>query len=334
MSQLITYSKNVFIPVTNVCRNQCAYCGFRRPPTHKEAFLMTEKEVTDVILKGAAAGCTEALLTFGESPDSIFEFNSRFEKTLAPFNSFADYVAHLSRLCLKNGLLPHTNGGIFSQKDLELLAPLNAGMGLMLETTADISAHVGCPGKIPSARLDFIERAGKMKIPFTTGLLIGIGETEEDHIQSLYEIGRLHEKYGHIQEVILQNYTPNVGHPTSGTLKPPSKEDMKKIVLIANDILPPDISLQVPPNLIPPTELIKYRVTDLGGISPITIDYINPQSAWPKIEELTALLKSGGYELKERLPIYPKYVKEGWGGRETLSLIQALSDESGYRRSV
>jgi FO synthase subunit 1 len=293
---------------------------------------MTEKEVMDVILKGAAAGCTEALLTFGESPDTLFEFNDRFEKTLTPFDSFADYVAHLSRLCLKNGLLPHTNGGIFSQKDLELLAPLNAGMGLMLETTANISAHENCPGKIPSARLDFIKRAGKMRIPFTTGLLIGIGETRDDRIQSLYEIKRLHEKYGHIQEVILQNYTPNAGHASD--LKPPSKEEMKDVIIIAKEILPSGISLQVPPNLITPKELIRCGVTDLGGISPITIDYINPEAAWPKIEELTALLKSDGYELKERLPIYPRYVKNGWGGKETLGLIQKLSDENGYRKNV
>ena len=340
----ITYSKNVFVPVTNVCRNKCAYCGFRRNPDHKEAFLVTEKEAEAVFKKGAETGCTECLFAFGEYPEEKEGFNARFKKQLndSGFDTVIEYTAHLCRLALDYGLLPHVNGGILSFEELKMIAPLNASMGLMLETTAMIPAHKDCPGKIPAVRLEMIENAGKLKMPFTTGLLAGIGESRADWAVTLAEIKRLHEKYGHIQEVILQNYTPNSGqeaaarNQTSGNLglglRPPTKQDMADLIILAKDILPPDISIQVAPNLIPPIELIQYGVTDLGGISPITIDYINPDSVWPEIENLKTLLQSKGYEFKERLPIYPKYAKEGFGGKETLRLIEELSDDNGYRK--
>lgn len=331
----ITYSKNVFIPVTNVCRNKCAYCGFRRPAEHKDAFLMTEKEVIAVLEQGAKTGCTEAMFAFGESPEENPEFNKRFGKQLkdAGFENTIEYTAHLCRLAIENGLLPHVNGGVLSFEELKMLAPLNASMGLMLETTATIEAHKDCPGKIPAARLEMIENAGKLKMPFTTGLLIGIGETRADWTESLQAIQRLHEKYGHIQEIILQNYTSNSGqeNPTRD-LRPPLKTDMIDLIHLTKNILTPDISIQAAPNLIPPLELIQYGVTDLGGISPVTIDFINPDSDWPEIENLKMLLDSKGFEFKERLAVHPQYVKKGWYGAETADLIQKLSDAAGFRK--
>jgi len=352
----ITYSKNVFVPVTNVCRNKCAYCGFRRNPDHKEAFLVTEEEARTVFKNGAKTGCTEVLFAFGEYPEEKEGFKTRFQKQLNDmgFETVIEYTAHLCRLALDYGLLPHVNGGILSFEELKMIAPLNASMGLMLETTASVLSHKDCPGKMPAVRLEMIENAGKLKIPFTTGLLAGIGETRDDWAISLSEINRLHEKYGHIQEVILQNYTPNSGQEAAAAgqaadrttmagqaadrttaafgLKPPTKQDMIDLIIVAKRILSPDISIQVAPNLISPIELIQYGVTDLGGISPVTIDYINPESAWPEIENLKNLLQSTGYEFKERLPIYPKYVKAGFGGKKTLELIEQLSDDGGYRK--
>ncbi|WNY22818.1 FO synthase [Methanimicrococcus hongohii] len=332
----ITYSKNIFIPVTNVCRNKCAYCGFRRPAEHKDAFLMTEEEIIPVLKRGAAAGCTEAMFAFGESPEQNPEFMKRFGKQLndAGFKTVIEYTEHLCRLTLDYGMLPHVNGGVLSFDELKRLAPLNASMGLMLETTADVLAHKDCPGKIPAARLEMIENAGKLKMPFTTGLLIGIGETRNDWIESLQAIQKLHGKYGHIQEIILQNYTPNSGQENSTReLKAPTKADMIDLILLTKNTLTPDITIQVAPNLMSPLELIQYGVTDLGGISPVTIDYINPESAWPKIEELRNLLSSKGYEFKERLPVHPQYVKKGWYGADTKELIEKLADADGYRKT-
>jgi FO synthase subunit 1 len=333
----ITYSKNIFIPVTNVCRNKCAYCGFRCPAEHKDAFLMTESEVIRVLKRGAEAGCTEALFAFGESPGQDPAFIRRFGEQLndASFKTVIEYTGHLCRLALDRGLLPHVNGGVLTFDELKMLAPLNASMGLMLETTAHISAHKDCPGKKPAARLEMIENAGKLKMPFTTGLLIGIGETRSDWVNSLQAIQRLHDKYGHIQEIILQNYTPNSGQENRILdLNPPTKADMIDVILLTKNILTPDITIQVPPNLLPPLELIQYGVTDLGGISPVTIDYINPESAWPKIEELKSLLNSKGYEFKERLPVHPEYIKKGWYGADTKELVERLADADGYRKTV
>jgi len=298
--------------------------------------MMTEEEVILILKRGAEAGCTESLFAFGESPEQDPNFVKRFGEQLnnAGFKTIIEYTKHLCRLSLEYGLLPHVNGGVLSFDELKMLAPLNASMGLMLETTAPISAHKDCPGKNPAARLEMIENAGKLKMPFTTGLLIGIGESRSDWVNSLQAIQRLHDRYGHIQEIILQNYTPNLGQENRILdLRPPTKADMIDVILLTKNTLTPDISIQVAPNLLPPLELIQYGVTDLGGISPVTIDYINPESAWPKIDTLKNLLNSKGYEFKERLPVHPHYVKKGWYGAETKELIEKLADADGYRKT-
>jgi FO synthase subunit 1 len=225
--------------------------------------------------------------------------------------------------------LPHSNPGILDRSEFEKLKPYNASMGLMLETTASVKGHEGCAGKIPENRLRTIEYAGELKIPFTTGILVGIGETWEDRALSLQKITELHEKFGHIQEVIIQNFIPKP-ETLMASYSGPGIEGMKKTVSMARNILPDDIVIQVSPNLIPPRELVGCGASDLGGISPETIDYINPESPWPNLLELQSMVD---VPLRERLPLYPKYVEKEWYSRELKYLISSLSDAEGFRKT-
>lgn len=329
----VTFSRNVFLPITNVCRNKCAYCGFRRRSSDPDASLMTESDVLKILDAGKAAGCTEALFTFGEYADEDPDFGRRLEKI--GFSSMVDYVRHLSETAVRAGLLPHTNAGLLSFEELRTLAPYNAGMGLMLETTAPaprIRAHIGSPGKVPERRIEVIENAGKLKIPFTTGLLIGIGETSADREESLDAIAALHRKYGHIQEVIIQNFTPKDNLSPEMRIAGPTAADMKAVIEAAVRILPPDVPIQVAPNLIDPIDLLRIGVSDLGGISPLTVDHINPEAAWPNIDALKKRLSENGFLLRERLPIHPVYVKAGLFGEKTAALVRELSDAEGFRK--
>ena len=203
-------------------------------------------------------------------------------------------------------------------------------MGLMLETTAHLQAHEDCPGKVPEKRIESIANAGKLKIPFTTGLLVGIGETENDRVKSLKTIAGLHREFGHIQEVIIQNFTPKPGTAMEHHL-PPSIDEMIRTVEHAREILPGDVAVQVPPNLIPPGVLIEHGASDLGGISPVTIDHINPEHEWPAVEQLGQNV-GRDIVLRERLPIYPQYIKQGWFSDEIRPLVQHLASDDGYRK--
>ncbi|MDD4497427.1 MAG: 7,8-didemethyl-8-hydroxy-5-deazariboflavin synthase CofG [Methanosarcinaceae archaeon] len=323
----VSYAKNVFIPVTNVCRNHCAYCGFRREPGQPEARLMKPEEVIPILKNGEKAGCTEALFTFGEYAEEIPEYRAWLEAL--GYSSTLEYLVYLCEAAIDIGILPHTNAGVMTRAELKALKPLNASMGLMLETTAELEAHRDCPGKVPERRLETIRDAGRLEIPYTTGLLIGIGENQEERVEALEAISGLHEKYGHIQEVIIQNFAPKPGTLMEGW-PGPTKEEMTDTVALARQLLPEDISVQVAPNLIDPKTLIEKGVTDLGGLSPITIDWINPEAAWPAVEELQARL--GGTLLRERLPIYPQYIKKGWYSARISRLITMLSDRDGYRK--
>jgi FO synthase subunit 1 len=323
----ITFSRNVFIPLTNICRNECGYCGFRRDIGDPEARLLSPVEVKDILSRGLHAGCSEALFTFGEKPEEIDGFLELLKGF--GYSKILDYLEELCRLSIKIGLLPHSNPGILESRELEKLRPYNASMGLMLETVGIISAHRGCSGKDPSARIKTIECAGKLGIPFTTGILVGIGETHDDRARSVHVIRELHEKYGHIQEVIIQNFIPKPGTKMSSCSSPGVKE-MMEIVSLARRILPEDIAVQVSPNLIPPKDLIGCGASDLGGISPETVDHINPECPWPDIGELQTSL---GVPLRERLPIYPQYVKKKWYSEEIAPLIHSLSDTEGFRKT-
>jgi FO synthase subunit 1 len=327
MTPFATFSRNVFIPLTNICRNWCGYCGFRRDIGHPEARLLTPAEVAGILDRGVRAGCSEALFTFGEHPEEVEGFTALLQGL--GYNSIIDYLSDMCRLSIQKGLLPHSNPGILEKYELEKLRTCNASMGLMLETTGIIEAHNGCTGKTPAARIKTISSAGELRIPFTTGILVGIGETPSDRVRSIKAIRDIHEEFGHIQEVIIQNFIPKPGTNMS-SYPPPDMKTMKETVSLARRLLPEDVAVQVSPNLISPGELLKCGASDLGGISPETIDHINPESAWPTLVELRAM---AGAPLKERLPIYPQYVKKEWYATDIAPLLRSLSDSEGFRKT-
>lgn len=317
-ARVITFSRNVFLPLTTVCSNRCGYCSFWTPV--REGCLMPQDVVEQTLRNGAALGCTEALFTFGERP----EREPGFEKIIraAGYETILDYCEAMCRYGIRCGILPHTNAGILTSEEMERLRPVNASMGLMLETTAEIPAHATSAGKSPEVRLAMIEDAGRLKIPFTTGLLLGIGETMADREDSLLAIRDLHKRYGHIQEVIIQNFCPKPGTPLAGH-PVPTTDEICITIQMAKDILPSDISVQIPPNLTDATALISCGVDDLGGVSPLTIDYVNPEHPWPGVDELKRI--AGDAILRERLCIYPKYIERGWYPPDLQPLINRLS---------
>jgi FO synthase subunit 1 len=327
MDNFVTFCRNVFVPVTNVCRNNCGYCTFRRDPEDSQAKLMKIEEITPILEQGKKAGCTEVLFTFGEYAEEVPQYKEWL--TEIGYSNTIDYICELCKIAIDIGLLPHTNAGVLNYTEMEELKPLNASMGLMLETTANLAAHEGSPGKVPSTRIKTIRYAGDLQIPFTTGLLIGIGENLDDRINSLLSIADLHEEYGHIQEVIIQNFTPKPD-TLMADMPSPTEEEMMQTILIAREILPDDIAIQVAPNLIDPYLLIQCGANDLGGVSPTTIDWINPEKEWPSVSGLKEMVRE--MTLKERLPIYPQYIKKGWYSDTLKNLIDSLADEDGYRK--
>ncbi|UXM85569.1 7,8-didemethyl-8-hydroxy-5-deazariboflavin synthase subunit CofG [Methanococcus aeolicus] len=320
-TKYITYSKNVFIPICNWCKNICGYCTFRR----ENYKLMNKQEIKEILLTGNKHGCREALFTFGENVDENPKIKEDLKKI--GYNNILEYLYDISDWCLTNtDLLPHTNCGILSYEELKTIKEVNASMGLMLENSSDrlynTIAHKDSPGKEPKKRLKMIEDAGKLKIPFTTGILVGIGETNEEIVQSLVDINNIHKKYGHIQEVIIQNFRAKKSIPMNN-YEEPTPLKMLKVLIVAKLILK-DISIQVPPNLNSETgQLFLFAgVDDWGGVSPITKDFVNPEAPWPKIEELKKYTEEFGYSLKERLPVYEKYINENWLSCKVLEKIK------------
>ena len=320
----LTYSKNIFLPVTDLCRNRCGYCSFRKEL--KDAHLISRSEAKRLLEQGFFAGCSEALFTMGESPWTV----SGFESILADAGvaDLLDYLVELCELALEFGLLPHSNAGLLGQEDLRRLQPYNASMGLMLETTALLDAHARSPGKRPDLRLQYLAMAGRQQIPFTTGIMIGIGESWQDRIEALTKIAYLHRAFGHIQEVIIQPLDPKSGTTLENAPRPVMM-DLCRTVEAARQILPPDVAIQVPPNLVDPRPMLAAGATDLGGISSVTLDGINPDRPWPDEVELQKSLFD--YDLRERLPVYPRFIALGWHGHKTRSLVDSLAGEDGLR---
>ncbi|HKM42326.1 MAG TPA: 7,8-didemethyl-8-hydroxy-5-deazariboflavin synthase subunit CofG [Methanocorpusculum sp.] len=315
---VITFSRNVFLPLTNVCANACGYCSFKAPVA--EGCVMPKEEVMATLKRGAEFSCTEALFTFGERPDREAGFTRYISE--AGYTDILSYCMDMSRYALSLGLLPHTNAGILTYEELAMLRNVNASMGLMLETTAEVPAHEHSPGKNPAIRIEMIENAGRLKIPFTTGLLLGIGEMRDDRIESLEVIRDLHKKYGHIQEVIIQNFCPKEGTDMAAFPGVPT-EVIADTIRLAKEILPKDVSIQIPPNLADASILLGLGVTDLGGVSPVTIDYINPEHPWPALDALKDIAR--GYEVKERLCIYEKYCNAEWVAPELMGIVSRLA---------
>lgn len=313
--KIMTYSRKVFIPLTNMCRDECKYCTFVQRPESDNATIMTPEQVMTIVKQGQNMGCKEVLLSLGEKPELRY---SKARKMLAElgFSSMIDYVANICDLILKEtNLLPHVNAGTMDFAEFKKIKTVSASMGMMLETVSERllekgQAHFSCPDKIPATRIATIESAGKHKVPYTTGILIGIGETWKERVDSLVKINELHQQYGHIQEVIVQNFCAK-DDTQMAEFPEPTLEDMLRTLTVARLILDPSISLQAPPNLQQRyKDYISCGINDWGGISPLTKDYINPERTWPQIERLAKETKECGYQLQERLTAYPSYFSQ------------------------
>ena len=336
----VTFSKKVFIPLTHLCRDYCGYCTFRSDPAAGVAPYMTPDEVLAVAEAGRRAGCKEALFSLGDQPEAVFPEAKAFLKKLG-FGRTLEYLAAMTQLVLdETGLLPHSNPGLMSAADLRALRESNVSMGLMLETASPRLAraqgpHWKAPDKVPALRLKTLEDAGRLSIAFTTGLLIGIGETLEERVDALLAIRRLHETYGHIQEVIVQPFRTKPG--TRMSLAPePSTGDLLRTLAIARLIFGGEMNLQSPPNLLSHDYpvLLGAGINDWGGISPVTSDFINPEAAWPQIPVLAEKTSAAGFVLRERLAIYPEFSSrpEFIAGRVQFHL-QQFQAQDGYARS-
>ncbi len=310
---VVTYSPKVFIPLTKLCRDRCGYCTFAQAPAHVAAPYMSLDEVMAVAQAGRDAGCTEALFTLGERPELRYDEAARWLAARG-YESTVDYVANAAQMVLEStGLLPHANAGALYGHELAQLRTVSASQGMMIEALADLAAHRLAPDKDPQRRLDTLRFAGELKIPFTTGLLVGIGESRQERIATLQAIAASHEEFGHVQEVIIQNFLPK---PRTAMANEPaaSDEEFHWTISVARLILPESIHLQAPPNLsADPTRLLEYGIDDFGGISPVTADHVNPERAWPALDILTQECDARGFNLEPRLTVYPQFIGEKIG---------------------
>jgi FO synthase len=312
---VVSYSRKVFIPLTHLCRDYCGYCTFRADPLAGVAAFMNPDQVLAVAEEGARAGCKEALFSLGDQPERIFPEAREFLAGWG-YTRTLDYLAAMTELVLeKTGLLPHANPGVMDATDLTRLRRSNVSLGLMLESTSTRlrgrgAAHWRAPDKAPALRLRVIEEAGRQRIPFTTGILIGIGETIAERIDSLFASHALHLKYGHIQELLIQPFRAKHDTRMAGASEP-SVEDLQRTLGVARLIMP-EMNIQSPPNLVREEfpELLAAGINDWGGISPVTKDFINPEAAWPQIALLTRRTQENGLNLRERLAIYPEYARD------------------------
>jgi FO synthase len=309
----VTYSRKVFIPLTMLCRDHCHYCTFAKPPAKLDKPFLTPDEVIAIAEAGRKAGCKEALFTLGDKPEDRYPVAKEWLESRG-YHSTLDYVRAMAiRVIEETGLLPHLNPGVMSWEDMARLKHASASMGMMLETSSDRlsqkgGAHFGSPDKVPAVRLRTIEDAGRLSIPFTTGILVGIGETLRERAESLFAIRELHRKYRHIQEVIIQNFKPKPGTAMHAAPEP-EEEEFLATVATTRVLLGPRMSVQAPPNLSDPNypRLLDAGINDWGGVSPVTIDHVNPEAPWPKLEDLRRRTAENGLELHERLTIYPGY---------------------------
>ena len=310
----ITYSRKVFIPLTNMCRDTCGYCTFVQHPESPDARLMSPDEVLHSLRGAEAMGCKEALFSLGEKPELRYPKASAMLAKLG-YERTTDYLRDICELTLtETSLIPHVNAGTLDDEEIALLKPVSGSMGMMLESLSmrlmqKGGPHYKCPDKAPKPRLATLHAAGKQQVPFTTGLLIGIGETWAERIEALEAINSIHLEYGHIQEVIVQNFRAKPGTAMANAPEP-DLNDMLRTLAAARLILDPSISLQAPPNLA--DEHLSYLdagINDFGGISPVSLDYINPERAWPSLEKLQTQVEAKGFQLQERLTVYPEHLR-------------------------
>lgn len=309
----LTYSPKVFLPVTNLCRNRCDYCSFRRSPGDADEWTMSPDEIREWLQRAHAQGCVEALFCLGDTPETGFREYRALLRSWG-HESTVEYLHWAAQEALRVGLLPHTNAGILTRDEMIRLRPVNVSLGLMLENVSDRLCEKGmphhrAPDKRPAKRIRMTEEAGELCIPFTSGLLIGIGETVQERVDTLLVIRDLHRRYGHIGEVIVQNFRSHPSAPMRLATEP-SADELVATVAMARLILDDAVSVQAPPNLSPASiaRLIEAGINDFGGISPVSPDYINPGHPWPYLDRLREACASEGFRLQPRLPVYPTHL--------------------------
>lgn len=310
---LVTFSRNVFVPLSRRCRNRCSYCHFRRD----SGDAMTLGEVEGVLRRGVVEGCSEALFTFGEAPWEVSGSREFFLK----------YLREALQISIECDLVPHTNPGVVPLDFLAEVAGLNGSMGVMLESTAELEVHREAPGKVPKRRLVFLDEAMSLGVPFTSGILVGVGESWRDRLEALAALRDLQVRHGTLQEVIVQNLRP----PEGSGMESPSRDVFLRTVALARLVFP-DVSVQAPPNLAEPGELLDAGIDDFGGVSPVTEDHVNPGAEWPGVAELEEACRERGLELRERLAIHPVFVREGRFPEAVAGVVEELSDSEGFRR--
>jgi FO synthase len=336
---VITFSAKVFVPLTTLCRDDCGYCTFRRDPGQPGAHTMSPEEVVALARAGARLGAKEALFSLGDRPEARFAEHRAFLRSRGHRTTLS-YLREVCAITLReSALLPHVNPGLMGERDLAALREVSVSMGLMLETTSERllapgGAHHGAPDKVPARRLRTIELAGKLAIPFTTGILIGIGETPRERADALVAIRDLHERHGHVQEVIVQNFRAKPSIPMRDAPEP-GLDELLRTLAVARLVLPPEVALQAPPNLSPRVypRLLAAGLNDWGGVSPLTPDHINPEKPWPGLAELRRATETAGFTFRERLAVYPAFATRPEYVDETLRpRVAALLDADGLVR--
>jgi len=328
----VTFSKKAFFNIINLCKDTCSYCTYKAEPGETKLSLMSKQQITDLLQLAKKYRCVEALFVTGEQPEKKYEEAREWLKTNG-FKSTVEYLVHASELALEQGLFPHTNAGNLNFDEMKELKKTNVSMGVMLENVSERLSEKGMPhylatSKRPKARLEILENSGKLRIPMTTGILVGIGETIEEIIDSLFAIKQLNQKYGNIQEIILQNFQPK---PDTVMKNEPSvNEQYFKTVIALSRIIMPQMNIQIPPNLSPKSyqSFLTVGINDWGGISPLTPDFVNPEFSWPEINKVDENSKKAGFDLKCRFPIYPEFFS--FISKELRDKMAIIEDEDGY----
>jgi len=330
--RVVSFSKKAFFNIINLCRDTCSYCTYKAEPDDTKLSLMDEQTVKKLAELAKKYNCTEALFVTGERPEQKYQEAKEWLRKQG-FSSTTEYLIHCSEIVLKQGVFPHTNAGNLTKNEMKELAKTNVSMGVMLENSSvrlreDGMPHQDAPSKEPLARLNILKNAGELKIPMTTGILVGIGETLEECIQSIYDIKKIHQKYGNIQEIILQNFHPKP--KTSMFEHSTPEESYFKMVVALCRIIMPDANIQIPPNLSPDNynEFLSVGINDWGGISPITSDYVNPEFSWPNIQNVEKKCGNLGFSLKARFPVYPEFVP--LINNDLKQRISLIADEKNY----
>ena len=327
----VTFSKKAFFNIVNLCKDTCSYCTYKAEPGEEKISLMSKKQIKELLQLAKKYKCVEALFVTGEQPEQKYPEARNWLKENG-FKSTAEYLIHSSEIALELGLFPHTNAGNLNFDEMRELKKTNVSMGIMLENISERLTKKGMPhylaaSKRPQTRLKILENSGKLKIPMTTGILVGIGETIEEIIQSIFAIKQLHKKYGNIQEVILQNFQPKPD--TIMKNSPSANEHFFKTVVALSRIIIPEMNIQIPPNLSPKSyqSFLSVGINDWGGISPLTPDFVNPEFVWPEINKVEENSKKAGFELKCRFPVYPEFFS--FVSKELRDKISVIENEEG-----